>query len=364
MPLPIRASRTPALRRASRTAALRRASRTAALRRASRTAAARHAVAAIRTVAVTVAAAVALAACGSVVAPPASGPRSSPGGTPRASATRSAPATPSAAASPGPPAGSRAEAAALARLMLSRLRLPPGARRLPPGPLPPSLSQSATEIVGAAASLDQHQLFALTQPMDAAAAFLAAQVPPGLSPGGTGEGSGPSGVTMREVSDMVRSLPAGIAGAQLVLMVVPATSGGSLLRADAQVIWYPSRTAAEYIDPARYHVLSITVSVFGRRPHTVHTVVTSRAFIARLAETLNRMQAAPPGAVACPSDFEDYQLSFSASAHSRPAVVVSATESGCGGAQVTVDGRAQPALADQGAVAALVRQVVSATPEI
>ncbi len=329
-----------------------RPSRTAARHRASR--------AAIRTVAATVAAAVALAACGSVVAPPASGPRSSPGGTPRASATRSrgtVAAVPSARGQPG-------RAAALARLMLSRLRLPPAARRLPPDPLPPSLSQPATEIAGGTASLGQHQLFALTQPMDAAAAYLAAHVPAGLSPGGTGEGSGPSGVTMREVSDMVRSLPAGIAGAQLVLTVVPATSGGSLLRADAQVIWYPPRSAAEYIDPARYHVLSITVSVYGRRPHTVRKVVTSQLFIARLAEALDRMQAEPPGAVACPADFEDYQLSFSVSAHSRPVVVVSANESGCGGAQVTVDGRAQPALADNGTVAALVRQVVSATPEI
>jgi hypothetical protein len=230
--------------------------------------------------------------------------------------------------------------------------------------LPPSLSQPATEIAGGTASLGQHQLFALAQPMDTAAAYLAAHVPADLTPGGTGESSGSDGVTMREVSDMVRSLPAGIAGAQLVLTVVPATSGGSLLRADAQVIWYPPRSAAEYIDPARYHVLSITVSVYGRRPHTVRKVVTSQAFIARLAQALDRMQAEPPGVVACPADFEDYQLSFSVSAHSRPAVVVSANGSGCGGAQVTVDGRAQPALADHGTVAALVRQVVSATPEI
>jgi hypothetical protein len=326
--------------------------------RATLTAGASQAAAAVQAVAVPLAAAVALVACGSVVAPPASGPHSSPAGTPVTSATRSAPAV------PGPPAGSRPQAAALARQLLSRLRLPPGTRRLSADPLPPYLSQPATEIAGGTASLDQHQLFALAQPMDAAAAFLAARIPPGLSPGGTGESSGPDGVTMREVSDMVRSLPAGIAGAQLVLTVVPAASGGSLLRADAQVIWYPSRSAAEYIDPARYHVLSITVYIYGRRPHTVRTVVTSQAFIARLAETLDQMQAETTGAVACPADFEDYQLSFSVSRPSRPAVVVRTTESGCGGAQVTVNGRAQPGLADHGAVAALIRQVVSATPEL
>jgi hypothetical protein len=338
VPLPIRASRTAALRRASRTAA---AIQAAALRRASRTAAA-------QTVAVTVGAAMALAACGSVVAPPASGQHSSP----------------AAPAIPGPPAGSRAEAAALARQMLSRLRLPPGTRRLPPDPLPPSLRQPAARYALGPASFDQRQLFALAQPMDAVANFLVAWVPPGLSLASTGQGSSPGGVTMREVSDMVRSLPAGVSAAMLVFTVVPATSGGSLLRADAQVIWYPSRSAAEYIDPARYHVLSITVWIAGRRPHTVHKVVTSQAFIARLAETLDRMPVTPAEEVSCPADFEDYQLSFSVSARSRPAVVVSANESGCGGAPVTVDGRARPALADHGTVAALVRQVVSATPEI
>ena len=196
--------------------------------------------------------------------------------------------------------------------------------------------------------------------MGTAAAFLAAHVPAGLRPAGTGSGSAP----FQEVSDTARALPAGTSAAQLVLTVVPAASGGSLLRADAQVSWYPPRTAAEYIDPSRYHVLTITVYLYGRRPHTAHKVVTSPAFIARLADTLDQMQAEPPGAVACPADFEDYQLSFSVSGPSRAAVVVRATESGCGGAQITVNGRAQPALADHGAVAALVRQVISATPGI
>ena len=265
---------------------------------------------------------------------------------------------------PGPPAGSRAEAAALARVLLSRLRLPAGARRLASDPLPPSLSEPATRYAGGSASLDEHQLFALAQPVDTAAAFLAAQVPAGTAPGGTGEGSGPGSGSFQEVSYLARPLPAGVAEAQLVLTIVPASSGGSLLRADAQVVWYPPRSAAEYIDPARYHVLSMTVSIFGRRPHTVHTVVTSQSFIARLAQVLNRSQAEPTAAVVCPADFEDYQLSFSVSRNSRPAVVVSATETGCGGAQVTVNGQSQPSLADDGSVGALVRQVVSVTPEI
>jgi len=43
--------------------------------------------------------------------------------------------------------------------------------------------------------------------------------------------------------------------------------------------------------------------------------------------------------------------------------VVSATETGCGGAGITVNGQSQPPLADDGTVGALVRPVVPVTPE-
>ena len=126
--------------------------------------------------------------------------------------------------------------------------------------------------------------------------------------------------------------------------------------------WYPPRTAAEYIDPARYHVLSITVWIGGRRIHTVHKVVMSQAFIARLAEALNRMQAEPLGATGCPAIWAEYTVAFSVSRSSRPVVVVSANETGCGGAGITVNGQQQPPLVDQGGtVAALVDQVVKVT---
>ena len=290
-----------------------------------------------------------LTACGSVTAP----------------GTEDPPAIPSATARSGPPAGSRPEAAALARLLLSRLVLPSGARRLPQTPLPSSLIQPFYGPGDVSSSLDQYRLFALTQPMGDAAAFLAAHVPAGLAENGEGQGSGPAGVTMREVTYLAQHVPAGIAAAQLVVTLAPASSGGSLLRADAQVTWYPSRTAAEYIDPARYHVLSIRVFVAGRHPHIVHQVVTSQAFIARLATALNRMQAEVLEAVHCPAIFADYTLSFSVSRSSRPVVVVTANETGCGGAGITVNGQQQPPLVDQnGTVASLVDQVVNVNWEL
>jgi hypothetical protein len=291
-----------------------------------------------------------LAACGTVRVPPASGPRAHPGGS-----------TP-APAIPAPPAGSRAEAAALAASLLSRLPLPAGARRLPPTPVPASVSEPASQYADGATSLDEHELFAVAQPLDALAAAAAARVPAGLSEDGTGYASGPGGVTMREVDYQPQSVPAGIYSAQLVLTMAPAGSG-SLLRADAQVTWYPPRSSAEYIDPGRFHVLTITVTLFGQRVRTVRKVVTSQALIARLAEALDRSRAEPPVTFSCPLIFATYQLALSVSPDRPPVVVISATRWPCGGSRITVDGKPQPPLADDGAVVAVADQALGFTPQ-
>jgi hypothetical protein len=291
-----------------------------------------------------------LAACGTVSVPAAGGAGAHPSGTTRA------------AADPGPPAGSRAEATALAGRLLSGLPAPAGARRLPATPLPASVRAAFAAPAGAD-HLDLHRLFAVARPMDALAGVLAARVPAGLSLDGTGSGWVRSVETMREVDYAPRSVPPGIYSARLVLTMVPAAAGGSLLLADAQVIWYPARTSAEYIDPARYHVLTVAVTLYGSSVRTIHRVVTSRAVIARLAGALNRSQAEPPVAFGCPAIFAEYRLSLSVSRHTRPVVVITANEWSCGGTGITVDGRVQPALADGGAVAALVNHALGLDPK-
>jgi hypothetical protein len=295
------------------------------------------------------AAVMSLAACGSVAVPMASGLHVRRSGTQTVVARR------------GPPAGSRAEAVTLARRMLSRLRLPAGARRLPLVPVPRPVSGPGLW-AGAAAALDLHQLFELRQPMAAVAASLAARAPAGMSLASTGGLAGPAGVTSREVGYMPRSVPAGVYMAQLVLTVAPARSGGSLVRADAQVIWFPPRTAAEYIDPKGYHVLAITVMIAGPRRHTVDKVVTSQAVITRLADALDRSPVQPVQVPNCPAIFAYYRLAFAVSRHGRPGVVVLATRGPCGGAQIRVGGRRQPPLEDAGTVVAMADRLLGVTP--
>jgi len=128
------------------------------------------------------------------------------------------------------------------------------------------------------------------------------------------------------------------------------------------VIWSPPRTAAEYIDPAHYHVLVIAVTILNPRLHTIGRVVTSRAAITQLAEALNRSQVQPVEPF-CPSIFATYRLAFAVSLHSRPAVVISASRWPCGGAKISAGGREQPPLQDAGVVVATADRLLGVTPE-
>ena len=136
-----------------------------------------------------------------------------------------------------PAAGSRAGAQVLARRLLLRLSLPPGARPVPMRVLPPLLRQPYVSY-GGAHQADVHRLFALSEPLTVVQGFLMADRPAGMRRSsygqGTDPGSGladgktvpPGDITMASVSYQPRSLPAGIASAELDTAVVPAAGGG------------------------------------------------------------------------------------------------------------------------------------------
>ncbi len=159
---------------------------------------------------------------------------------------------------------------------------------------------------------------------------------------------------MASVSYQPRSLPAGISSAELDTAVVPAAGGGSLLRADATVTWYPARSAAERIDPARYREAVVSITMFNPGRHTVTRAITSRGTIARLAGQANGLHAAPYQPPSCPAILASYRITFVPAARPAPRVVV--TPSGCLTVGVTVAGAAQPQLwGDTGLIAAAKR---------
>lgn len=242
-----------------------------------------------------------------------------------------------------PAAGTTAEAQAEARHLLAGLALPRGARRLPQRPVPGAVSAPGQNL---GTGLDQYRIFSLPVPVEAAQQFVQAHLPAGLTSGGTGWGSDGNGPQYAMVTADVapHAVPAGIYTAQLVYTIAPDADGGSLLRADAQIIIFPARSAAEYLDPAG--IRSVTVS--HTAPDPASRTITSRPEIARLARLVDGEHAFPLGLVfPCPAEFPPtYQLTFTPVSASRPTVVID--PGNCLGDGVFAGGVRQPGLEDAG----------------
>jgi len=278
-----------------------------------------------------------LAGCGSVAArtAAASGPsRGRPARTHDAKSS-SAPAVPA--------AGTTAEAGAEARHLLAELVLPAGARRLRERRVPGALSAPGENL---GTGFDRYRLFSLPVSMEAAQQFVQAHLPSDLTSGGTGSASGGGGPEYDVVTADVapHAVPAGIYTAQPVYTIAPDADGGSLLRADAQIIIFPARSAAEYLNPA--DIRSVTAS--HTAPDPVSRTITSRPEIARLARLVDAEHAFPLGLVfSCPAEFPpSYQLTFTPVSASRPAVVIDPGD--CMGDGVFGGGVRQPGLVDAG----------------
>lgn len=170
-----------------------------------------------------------------------------------------------------PAAGTTAEADAEARHLLAELVLPAGARRLPARPVPGALSAPGQNL---GTGFDQYRLFSLPVSMEAAQQFVQAHLPAGLTSSGTGSGSDGGGPEYDVVTADVapHAVPATIYTAQLVYTIAPGADGGSLLRADAQIIIFPARSAAEYLNPA--DIRSVTAS--HTAPDPASRTITSR----------------------------------------------------------------------------------------
>jgi hypothetical protein len=253
------------------------------------------------------------------------------------------------AGGPLPPTGSRSQARAYAEALLSRLVLPPGAREIRPRGLPQMLPQPDIAS-GGTHRADVRRLFSLRQPMPAVQAFLEARVPAGtrassysLSPAADpgpptpgGRTADPGSATGESMSFQPDSLPAGIYFAELSTAVVPGANGGSLLRADAAVIWYPRRSTADHVDAARFRAVRISAALLNPRVQTVTRTFTSDAVIGRLARMLNGMPAAPYQPPNCPMIVATFRLTFVPAALAASRVAVAPT--GCLTVQVAVGG--------------------------
>ena len=188
-----------------------------------------------------------------------------------------------AAVTPGPPTTTKQQAERLAQELLSRAPLPAGARRTT-GPPVKALGRSVSTASRAARPWRCTGCGRSRQPMNAVNTFLKSMCPAGMAVSGSGQSgqlgrrpgantkvpSEPPGggvqpgnvgtVTEEYVSYLLERPPAGVSAATVSMAVAPAgTRGGSELRADVQVIWFPPRSTAEHV-PAGMRAVTITAS--------------------------------------------------------------------------------------------------------
>ena len=252
------------------------------------------------------------------------------------------------------PVGSRAAALTLARQMLSRLVVPAGSRAADPSPVPRPLSVSSAGGVSPY-TVDLHRFVLVREPAAAVQSFLLAHVPAGMRWFGTGLAPGTTNtVTVTWVGYQPRSLASGLAYAELGTAALPSAGGDTLIRADASVSWFPPRSAAEQLTAASFRSVTVTATTVFPRPGTVTRTFTSPAVIGRLVALVNSLPATPNQDVAdmsCLAIATVYRLEFA-----RGVVVY---PGGCGDSDaITVDGKEQPRLWDQGVLVAAVRQLL------
>jgi hypothetical protein len=252
------------------------------------------------------------------------------------------------------PAGSRAEALRLARQMLSRLVLPGGSQAAHPSPVPTPLSVSSP---GDALpyTVELHRFFLVREPAAAVQSFLLAHVPAGMTWAGDSLESGTTNtITVLWVGYSPRSVASGLTNADLGTNAMPLPGGGTLIRVDASVSWFPPRSAAEQLNATSFRSVTVTATEFLPRPATVTRTFTSPAVIGRLVALADSLPATPypdVAAMSCAAGGTAYTLKFA------PGVVVYA--GGCGASDaVTVNGNQQPRLWDTGALITAARQLV------
>jgi hypothetical protein len=253
---------------------------------------------------------------------------------------RAASQTPARSHYPWPPGGSRALAHDVGRRLLARLVLPSGSHRTGPRGAP-----VRAEVIGSVSLVDLHRFFVLPMPMSAAVRFLRAHPPAGMEANGTGISSDRSGVTEEDVAFYLSHPPTGITSdTELLVSLAKGPRGGTRARADAQVVWYPRRSAAEYLRASAIRSARISASFMNPSERRFVKVITSRRVITRLAALLDGMRATDNSIMFCPMIDASYHVTFTARAGLR--VVIDAA--GCARDDVVVNGTAQPPLWDPG----------------
>jgi hypothetical protein len=186
---------------------------------------------------------------------------------------------------------------------------------------PPTTTMSPNEI-------DSARWFTVSGTVDSVVAYAQAHPPKGLVANGSGSGSDGSAEVSFEGQPTVD-----YDGPSVDVEAIPAGSGVAV-RVDAQVVWLPVRTAAEFVPS------TVTGATAVRTGATNATVQVSSTEARSLARLIDALATRAPGERHCPSISYTTAITFEGAG---PSVF---TVDGCGGVTVTAAGVAQPTLAD------------------
>jgi hypothetical protein len=231
----------------------------------------------------------------------------------------------------------RARALALAWRLVDELSPPPGTRTVHLAKLPPPLNQPqaplrpgwvrATETLEAPADPEfvWEDMLARTPLHDLG----------GLVPGAS-------------AGTILPAPESGLDVAELGVTLIQLSHGTVLIVATAEAAWLPVRTAAEHLDPASFR--SVTISAEPWQSRVMTRTFTSQSDIAGLTSIINGGVPAPLSVVTgmhCAPVAIVYILRFTPRAAGGPSVVL--TLGACPHSYgITVDGRQQPSLWDNG----------------
>ena len=227
--------------------------------------------------------------------------------------------------------------------MMAALNLPPGAIPTRVDPLGSALLSRPPAAPATPTLVDRHAFWRVPGRPSAVLAWIEAHPPAGSKHDMSGASARPGGVTATWDGYGFGPLAGILSYRELTVEVAQATSGGTALRADAEVVWVVVRSSAERV-PDSVKTIGITSHRLGKPPSATYTV-TSSVQVHKIVAFVNRLPLAQPGVRACPADLGPLvQLDFRGAASATPIAIATADGSGCGLVTLRLRGRTEPPL--------------------
>jgi hypothetical protein len=223
-----------------------------------------------------------------------------------------------------------------------------------PTAAPPAPSLAAPATFEATPNIvDLYRLWRTSTTPEVVEAWVAAHRPTGSNPAGSGSSNRYGRLLETDRTYAYPPIARRFQSRQLLVSVAPLPRGGTGIRVDAQVVWFPSRPAAEEVPPGATRATA-TVYVHDHLSGSAETVLGSATFVdpsvvRLLVHLVDSLPLAVPGARSCPSDNGTApQLDVVFSGRGIPEVVVHDDTNGCGGVSFRIGGTSEAPLTDNG----------------